>query len=106
PPVAIIANITDGQIIRGGTLEVRGTATDDDPAGFSYTLRLLRARELNVVTELTSPTQVPSGALGTFDMSMLRNGPYIVELVVSQGFGQSSAQVPIILNSEVKIGQF
>ncbi len=104
PPVAIVANVAENQFVRDGFLDVRGTATDTDgPAAYQLTVR--RPSDESVLAILTGPDPVSEGPLGRLDLTLLRNGSYILELKVTEGFGESLARVPFLLDNQAKAGQ-
>jgi RHS repeat-associated protein len=119
-PVAEISNLVDGQVIREGSFDLVGTASNlDSSVSVGYHVRLYRpddgvaTPEQRFVAELI-PTTVERKAnevLGRLDFSMVRNGAYVLELEVdsftgSNIFNSLTQPVTIILDSNLKVGQF
>ena len=115
-PVAAIANLADGQIVTNGVFNLTGTA--DDPIAsnaVSYQIILGKADGTPVANITPGPLnpqlrhdgRVPPGSsLGTLDFSMLQNGVYNLQLITYSGGNNAVAEVQIVLNSALKIGQF
>lgn len=112
-PVAIIANVADGDIIQDGLFELKGTADDanaSDPVYYTVSVTNAEGKTYNVTPKPVVEGQGHEGrvidsSLGTLDFTMLRNGMYTLNLTVSSGGDAESAQVDFALNSELKIGQ-
>lgn len=112
-PVAKIANIADGDIIREGLFNLVGTADDADPSDtVSYKIEVLD-NEGTVVSNVTPKPwsgsnmkegRVNNASLGELDFTMLRNNVYTLQLTVSDGEQSSVDSVKFALNSELKIG--
>lgn len=116
-PIANIANLTEGQVIREGSYDLIGTASNlDATATVSYAVRLYRPddgvtpAEQRLVAELIHPTTARKAneLLGHLDFSMVRNGGYVLELEVDNVDTMSSASVlvGIVIESNLKLGQF
>ena len=112
-PVAKIANIAEGDIIREGLFNLVGTADDADPSDIvSYKIEVLD-NEGTVVSNVTPKPwtgsnmkegRVNNASLGELDFTMLRNNVYTLQLTVSDGEQSSVDSVKFALNSELKIG--
>ena len=112
-PVAKIANIAEGDIIREGLFNLVGTADDADPSDtVSYKIEVLD-NEGTVVSNVTPKPwtgsnmkegRVNNASLGELDFTMLRNNVYTLQLTVSDGEQSSVDSVKFALNSELKIG--
>lgn len=112
-PVAKIANIADGDIIREGLFNLVGTADDADPSDtVSYKIEVLD-NEGTVVSNVTPKPwsgsnmkegRVNNASLGELDFTMLRNNVYTLQLTVSDGEQSSVDSVKFALNSQLKIG--
>lgn len=112
-PVAKIANITEGDIIREGLFNLVGTADDADPSDIvSYKIEVLD-NEGTVVSNITPKPwtgsnmkegRVNNASLGELDFTMLRNNVYTLQLTVSDGEQSSVDSVKFALNSQLKIG--
>jgi len=112
-PVAKIANIVEGDIIREGLFNLIGTADDADPSDtVSYKIEVLD-NEGTVVSNVTPKPwsgsnmkegRVNNASLGELDFTMLRNNVYTLQLTVSDGEQSSVDSVKFALNSELKIG--
>ena len=104
PPRAIISNVTENQFVRESVLEVRGTATDND-GPVTYELTVRRPSDDAVLVNGAGAGAVIEGTLGRLDLTQLRNGSYVLVLSVTEGFGESVARVPFLLDSQAKAGQ-
>ncbi len=103
---AIIANVKENQIIRDGLFSVTGTAKGVNNTADNHSLRVYRSSAPNVpVVDMSNTGPDNSGYLGDVDLTMLRNGTYILELEVVQGANLASTQVPFVLDSQMKVGQ-
>ena len=112
-PVAKIANIVEGDIIREGLFNLVGTADDADPSDtVSYKIEVLD-NEGTVVSNVTPKPwtdsnmkegRVNNASLGELDFTMLRNNVYTLQLTVSDGEQSSVDSVKFALNSQLKIG--
>ena len=112
-PVAKIANIAEGDIIREGLFNLIGTADDADPSDtVSYKIEVLD-NEGTVVSNVTPKPwsgsnmkegRVNNASLGELDFTMLRNNVYTLQLTVSDGEQSSVDSVKFALNSQLKIG--
>ncbi|MBI3871408.1 MAG: VWA domain-containing protein [Verrucomicrobia bacterium] len=104
PPEGIIRSPVERELVREGELRVRGVAYDPDgPA--SYSLVLTRA-DGGVVFEIAGAAQSPEEQdLGTFDLTLLRNGLYTVSLCVTGGVQVATHAVSFGLQSDLKIGR-
>lgn len=112
-PVAKIANIAEGDIIREGLFNLVGTADDADPSDIvSYKIEVLD-NEGTVVSNVTPKPwtssnmkegRVNNASLGELDFTMLRNNVYTLQLTVSDGEQSSVDSVKFALNSQLKIG--
>ena len=112
-PVAKIANVSDGQIIREGLFNLVGTADDADPSDtVSYKLEVLDSEGMVVSNVTPKPWtnagmkegRVANASMGELDFTMLRNNAYTLQLTVSDGEQTATDSVRFALNSELKIG--
>jgi RHS repeat-associated protein len=126
-PTAAIANltnqvwqvnnnwVTNEPIIREGLYGLIGTANDADAGdAVSYRLNLLLP-DGSFAANMTPGTldadgfhagRVSNASLGTNDFTHIQNGPYIMQLVVRGGYQERTVEIPFILESNLKIGQF
>ncbi|HEY5914357.1 MAG TPA: LamG-like jellyroll fold domain-containing protein [Verrucomicrobiae bacterium] len=113
-PIAEISNLTDGQVVREGRFEARGTASNvnQDPGlNIAYTLRLYRSDNYanppcwQLIADYTPATtgRKVNEVLGVLDFSRVRNGAYVLELEVD---GQLASDVSFILENNLKVGAF
>ena len=114
-PVAEILNLSDGQVIREGSFDLFGTASNlSATASVSYQISVylpddgVTPAEQRLVADLTpaSTGRRLNQLLGHLDFSRVRNGAYLLELKVNGDVDSVSQQVRFILESNVKIGQF
>lgn len=112
-PVAKIANIANGDIIREGLFDLVGTADDADPSDtVKYKLALID-KDGNSITVTPKPRdeqgyregRVADASFGDLDFTMLKNNYYTLQLTVQSDDGIDQAEVEFALNSELKIGQ-
>ena len=112
-PVAKIANIADGDIIREGLFNLVGTADDADPSDtVKYKLALID-KDGNSITVTPKPRdaqgyregRIADASFGDLDFTMLKNNYYTLQLTVQSDDGIDQAEVEFALNSELKIGQ-
>ena len=112
-PVAKIANIANGDIIREGLFDLVGTADDADPSDtVKYKLALID-KDGNSITVTPKPRdeqgyregRVAEASFGDLDFTMLKNNYYTLQLTVQSDDGIDQAEVEFALNSELKIGQ-
>ena len=112
-PVARIANIADGEIIREGLFNLVGTADDADPSDtVKYKLALID-KDGKSITVTPKPHdaqgfregRVSNASFGELDFTMLKNNYYTLQLTVQSDDGADQAEVEFALNSELKIGQ-
>lgn len=112
-PVAKIANIADGDIIREGLFNLIGTADDADPSDtVKYKLALID-KDGNSITVTPKPRdaqgyregRIADASFGDLDFTMLMNNYYTLQLTVQSDDGIDQAEVEFALNSELKIGQ-
>ncbi|MFZ2657078.1 MAG: hypothetical protein WAX69_19245, partial [Victivallales bacterium] len=113
-PVAAISSPSENQNITEGLFILTGTSTDPDPSdAVSYKVWLIDINDnAQDVTPLPLNAQgrhegrVDNGALGTLDLTMVRNGSYTLRLEVAGGNDSATAEVPFALSSKLKVGQF
>ena len=98
-PIAEIANLREGQVLREGTFDLFGTASNlDQNVGVDYHLRLYLPNNGQtqpapvLIADLTPPHTGPAGRklnelLGRLDFSCVRNGAYLLELEVDSIVG-------------------
>ena len=112
-PVAKIANIAEGDIIREGLFNLVGTADDADPSDtVKYKLALID-KDGNSITVTPKPRdaqgyregRISDASFGDLDFTMLKNNYYTLQLTVQSDDGIEQAEVEFALNSELKIGQ-
>ena len=112
-PVAKIANIAEGDIIREGLFNLVGTADDADPSDtVKYKLALID-KDGNSITVTPKPRdaqgyregRIADASFGDLDFTMLKNNYYTLQLTVQSDDGIEQAEVEFALNSELKIGQ-
>ena len=112
-PVAKIANIAEGDIIREGLFNLVGTADDADPSDtVKYKLALID-KDGNSITVTPKPRdaqgyregRIANASFGDLDFTMLKNNYYTLQLTVQSDDGIDQAEVEFALNSELKIGQ-
>ena len=112
-PVAKIANIAEGDIIREGLFNLVGTADDADPSDtVKYKLALID-KDGNSITVTPKPRdaqgyregRIADASFGDLDFTMLKNNYYTLQLTVLSDDGIDQAEVEFALNSELKIGQ-
>ena len=129
PPTAEIANLgsretadatTERVRVTEGLLELRGTANDPDSEdAVAWRVSLLRpdgapqAQLLPAFAPASSnrmpewaERRVSDGSLGELDFTMIPNGFYTLRLSVKGGEDVSVAEVPVALDSSLKVGQF
>lgn len=104
PPVAEISAPLDGEEVTN-IREVIGTASDDNLANYRLSIAPIGSNQYRTLVEST--TAVVDSELGTLDPTMMMNGFYNLALVVSDFNGQqSSAQITVEVNEDLKIGNF
>ncbi|MFZ2653767.1 MAG: transglutaminase domain-containing protein, partial [Victivallales bacterium] len=113
-PVAAISSPSENQNITEGLFTLTGTSTDPDPSdAVSYKVWLVdiggSAQDVTpkpVNAQGRHEGRVDNGALGTLDLTMVRNGSYTLRLEVAGGNDSATAEVPFALSSKLKVGQF
>jgi YD repeat-containing protein len=104
PPVAQISLPVDGSEI-SAPVSVIGTANDANIA--EYRLRYAPARTLDYTDFVVEYHAVVEQELGVFDPTLLPNGLYDVELLVTDLNGnQSSARATYAVTGNLKVGHF
>ena len=116
PPVAAITNLSNGQVVRDGLLELIGTANDpdeEDPVSYKFALYDLDGNEVGNVSPHPRNDQgfyenrVTAGSLGKADLTMVRNGVYNLQLIVKGGSNTiATPYYRICVESQLKVGQF
>ncbi len=90
-PVAVIT-APNGSVAAGSVVQITGTATSI--AFDHYTLQYSStALPGSWVTIGTSPTPVTSGTLGTWVLSGVPSGQYVIRLVVADKVGQTASSI-------------
>jgi RHS repeat-associated protein len=127
PPVAVITNLAatitniNGfdtwvyPIVTNGMIDVLGLARDVNSGdSLSYQI-LLQKTDGTVIANLTPspdatgfhPSGDVNGVLGTnLDLSLYENGTYDIVLTVFDGWEESTDSARILLNTQLKIGNF
>ncbi|MCP3935642.1 MAG: RHS repeat protein, partial [Actinomycetia bacterium] len=104
PPAVAIASPADLAVVTEPT-EILGTVESDLLE--SWTLTSVPVGDGDPVTLATSAAPVASGALATFDPTLLLNGLYELELKATDVQGQQvSASVVVTVEGQMKIGHF
>ncbi len=117
PPVAALANLSDidTTTIDTGFFELKGTAADPDAIDeVAYRILLYDPNGARVADVTPGPVNAAGwhegrvasgGSLGNLDLTMVRNGGYVLSLEV-RGGGQTANAVGLLtLDSQLKIGQ-
>jgi RHS repeat-associated protein/uncharacterized delta-60 repeat protein len=114
-PIAEIANLTDGQVIREGGYDLIGSASNlNSSITATYQVSLYRpddgvaTLEERWVADLTQPVNANklNQLLGHLDFSAIQNGAYTLTLKVDGDVESLSQDVRLIVESNLKIGQF
>ena len=101
--------------MREGRFELFGTADDPDFADqpVSYNLELFKPEPdgLTLIRSISGGYQLGPIAAGhsiaTIDFTTLQNGSYVLRLtVLNAQFAETTHEVPFILDTDAKIGQF
>ena len=117
PTIAEITNVAENQLISAGLFDLRGAADDpDNNDEVSYTITVHEKESGALIRNVTPApvnaqgfheNRVPAtGSLGIIDFTLLRNGIYDLRLTVKGGSDVKTRQIRIILNSDLKVGQF
>jgi RHS repeat-associated protein len=115
-PIAQIANLTNGQSVTTGAIDLQGAADYPDaskPVSYQILLYNLDGTPVADVTPLPLNGQLSHdgrvtavGSLGSVNLTTVQNGVYILQLNVFAGQLTATTQIQFILNSPLKIGQF
>ena len=104
PPTVAIASPADLAVVTEPT-EILGTVDSDRLASWTLTYRPIG--DGDAVTLATGSAPVASGALATFDPTLLLNGLYELELTATDVQGQQvTDQVAVSVEGQMKIGHF
>ena len=117
PTIAEIANVSENQLITDGLFDLRGAADDPDSTdAISYKITVHDKSNGALIRNVTPgpvnprgfrENRVPAtGSFGMVDFTMVENGIYDLRLTVKGGADVKTRQVRIILNSDLKVGQF
>lgn len=96
----------DGATVTAPTT-VLGSATDDVPSPFSWTLTAQPLAGGSATVIATGTTQLSNATLGTFDPTLLANGFYAVTLAATDSGGNTRTAVSTVLvTGNLKLGNF
>jgi len=103
--------------LNAGIFNIYGSATNTDGDAVTWQLDVYSADGSTLIRNLTpqpqtngfysgaSGTLTSSNILATCDLTSLQNGPYMLLLRVISDYIETDASAPILLNSQLKIGE-
>jgi len=99
-------NVSPHPLLREGLVDIVGTAGDPDAADAVAYAVIVSTPSGQEIVRNNRVGRITNGILSTIDFTLLQNGVYDIRLEVFSGAGMTNTQMRVVLDSNLKIGQF